>query len=224
MHSILRKQAASLRKRGFSYNLIAQKIPVSKSTLSYWLSSLPYKPNRLVKKRIAQRLLQFVMSRRDIKIKTEQAMAKEAEALFPTLSERDLHMFGLGLYLGEGSKALSNLRIANSDPRFIKIAVVWFERVFKVPRENFAIRLHLYPDCHVQRATNFWIRTTGLPKKQFYKPYIDVRKNKSMRKHRKLPYGTAHLTVKSLGNPIFGTNLLRKILYSIDAILKKFAI
>lgn len=46
------KQAIQMRRRGWSYNIIADKIGVSKSTLSAWLRTIPYIPNKTVTKRM----------------------------------------------------------------------------------------------------------------------------------------------------------------------------
>ncbi|MEI8343923.1 MAG: hypothetical protein WCF93_03175 [Candidatus Moraniibacteriota bacterium] len=45
-----KQQAISLRKKGFSYNLITDKIGTLKSALSAWLKDVPFLPNKEVKK------------------------------------------------------------------------------------------------------------------------------------------------------------------------------
>ncbi len=44
-----KQQAISLRKKGFSYNLITDKIGTLKSTLSAWLKDVPFLTNKEVK-------------------------------------------------------------------------------------------------------------------------------------------------------------------------------
>ena len=50
--SVLREKAIALRKAGYSYNLILEQVPVSKSTLSIWLADVPYYPNSQVLNRV----------------------------------------------------------------------------------------------------------------------------------------------------------------------------
>ena len=47
----LKEKAIELRKAGWSYNTIKEKIGVSKSTLSNWLSRIPFIPNEEIIKR-----------------------------------------------------------------------------------------------------------------------------------------------------------------------------
>ena len=60
---------------------------------------------------------------------------------------------------------------------------------------------------------------TGLSKNQFTKNTIDTRKKKPS-KRGKLPYGTAHLTVRSNGNKEFGFFLGRRIQAWSDVVMR----
>lgn len=224
MYRVLKNQAISLRKRGYSYNLILRKIPVSKSTLSNWLLDVPYVPNATVRKRVTKNLLRFVLHRTKIRLKHTKAIKKEMRKRISSLSERDLFMFGLGVYLGEGTKTFSLTRVINADPRVIRLAILWFRKIFNVPQNHFILRIFLYPDSDVKKILRYWSRKTQLPMSQFYKVQIDMRKNKSGMKHNKLPYGTAHLGIRSLGKEEFGVQLQRRILSSIDIVFEKFGI
>ena len=134
------------------------------------------------------------------------------------LSDRDLFILGVGLYLGDGVKTHENVRIINSDPEIIKIAVRWFREVCGFKTKNFTPSMHLYPDNDVEKTLNYWSRITGIPKKQFYKTQIDRRSNKSEKKKRKLPHGTLHLKTKSFGKKKFGKSLHRRIMGWIEAV------
>lgn len=224
MYQVLRNKAISLRKKGYSYNLIKSRVPVSKSTLTNWLQEIPYTPNKIVRDRIAKNLLKFVLRTTRRRLKSIKAIRHEMKKKVAVPSERDLFMFGLGVYLGEGTKTFSIMRIINADPRVIRLSIIWLQKVFKVPKENFVLRVFLYPDSNVKKVFNYWSRITGLSKKQFYKPQIDIRTNKSGKKHNKLPYGTAHIGVKSFDKAEFGVQLQRRILSSIDAVFESFGI
>tara|TARA_B100000745_G_scaffold297281_1_gene243983 strand:- start:852 stop:1523 length:672 start_codon:yes stop_codon:yes gene_type:complete len=206
----LKAKAVKLRKAGYSYNLISEKLDVSKSTLHYWLAKIPYTPNEVVKARIG------AARARSGEVKHQQKLAsyKQAQELavadIGTFTERDLFMLGLGLYIGEGEKN-EVVGIINSDPRIIVASMKWLQQVCGLQLENFTLAIHLYPDNNIAASLKYWSDITGIPRTQFGKTQVDRRENKKMAKRRKLPHGTAHLRVKSNGKKEFGVLLSRRI-------------
>jgi len=128
-------------------------------------------------------------------------------------------MLGLGLYIGEGMKSTQITRFVNSNPAIVKIIIRWFVDVIGLRRENFTIRIHLYPDSNVRKSLQFWSETTNIPLSQFQKTQIDRRVNKKAFKAGKLPHGTAHLTIRALAEKRFGVFLARRILGWSDVVL-----
>ena len=224
MYKSWRKKAVDLRKKGYSYNLIRERIPVSKSTLSYWLSEIPFKPNAQVKARVKSGFLRLSMERHEQRINQIARIKREAKNFILPFSERDMLLFGLGLYLGEGAKLSQRVRMINSDPRVISFAVLWLEKHFDVPRKNMSLTIHLYPDNQLKKSLKYWSKITKIPVGQFRKTQIDLRKNKSGKKHRKLPYGTAHLEVNCHGRKGLGVELFRRIICSIDEVFENCGI
>lgn len=215
-----REKALSLRKRGFSYAYIASKTGLSKSTLSGWLAEVPYTPN-------AETLLAFgnartAASARKAKMRQEsiEEIRKIAVKDIGKPSRRDLFVFGLGLYLGEGSKINGQIRIMNSDPRIIKTSIAWFQ-MLGVEKRQLRLRMHLYPDSNIKRCLQFWSRTTTIPISQFHKNQIDSRTDKKATKRRKLPFGTVQLTVQSGGRKEYGVLFFRKIQLWNDVLLSE---
>lgn len=213
----LKARAIRLRQGGWSYNVIARKLGVAKSTLSHWLREVPYQPNEQVKRSIREGPAKSAQLRHEQKLATILQIRAKAAAELGHLTKRDLWMLGLGLYVGEGSKLYESIRIINSDPEVIRLAMQWFRGICGLSTKNFSVAIHLYPDTRVREACEFWSKVTGLPPGQFGKTQVDRRVNKSSKKQRKLPYGTAHITVKSLGNPSRGVLLHRRILGWIEA-------
>lgn len=127
-------------------------------------------------------------------------------------------MFGLGLYLGEGCKTNSQIRITNSDPKIIQAAIAWF-RMLEVKTDQLKLRLYLYPDSNVKESLQFWSRATNIPLSQFQKHHIGNRTDKKVQKRRKLPFGTAHLTIQSGGHKEYGVIFFRKIQFWNEAML-----
>ena len=212
----LHTEAIRLRKEGYSYGLIKERVNVSKSTLSNWLSEIPFHPNKEVLRRINEASLKMIRTKQYEKFRVWNIIKREAAHEVGMITKRDLFMLGLGLYIGEGAKSYSTVAMANSDPKIIKLAIKWFSKIYKVPKENFILAIHLYPDNNVGEAIKFWKKNTGIPRTQFIKTQIDRRTNKRSIKRKMLPYGTAHLRVRTKGNPKFGVQLLRRILAWID--------
>lgn len=211
MHSLsTRDMALELRRDGFAYSYISEKTGLSKSTLSEWLSGVSYTPNRQTIERVGKAIAASNAQKVRIRLEETEKVRQAAFLDIGKVSKRDLFMFGLGLYLGEGAKTYDITRIVNSDPKVIRLAMEWFYNL-GVMREQFLLTLHLYPDSDVERSLQFWSHTTTIPRSQFGKTQIDRRVNKRKNRAGKLPYGTAHLTVRSLGRKEFGVVLARKI-------------
>ncbi|MFA6304583.1 MAG: hypothetical protein WCV73_04130 [Patescibacteria group bacterium] len=219
-HYTIKENALKLRGQGYSYNLISQKLGVAKGTLSYWFKDVPYTANKAVLKRI--KLGPFISGRirHERKLSSIEEITKAAKTELGVISERDLWMLGIGLYIGEGSKSYEDVRIMNSNPEIIKLAVHWFKKICKVGDKNLILTLHLYPDNNLRQSMKYWSNLTGIPLNQFRKSQIDTRVNKSWKKKNKLPYGTANVSVKTYGNPEFGVKLHRRIVGWIDGIFK----
>ena len=208
----LKDRAINLRRRGWSYNIIAQRLGVGKSTLSDWLRTIPYEPNQTVIRRIRLGPANAAASKQRRVLQQITRLKDEARQKIRTMSQRDLFFLGLGLYMGEGSKVYEDIRLINSDPDLVRVGMKWFRDVCKVPERNFAVVLHLYPDNSPRAAVRFWSRVTGVPTRQFEKVQIDRRTDKSLKKRRRLPYGTAHIKVYSRGDQRFGVALHRRIM------------
>lgn len=216
----LRKDAIKLRKDGYSYSYIKDKVRVSKSTLSEWLSDFPYTRNKETIDKINKARLMANEAQREKKrcsIMCAKDLAIKDIGIF---TKRDLFMLGVGIYIGEGSKTNNIARLANSDPRIIKTSICWFKKICRLQNINFSIRIHLYPDNNQKEAIAFWVKETGLARSAFLKTWVDTRTNKKRSNFGKLPYGTAHLTIKSAGQGNAGAFLLRRILAWIDIVHK----
>jgi hypothetical protein len=210
----------SLREAGYSYNLIAEKVRVSKSTLSVWLANIAYTPNKEVIGRIGNsRAAATVAKYKQKKISLEKAK-QLATIDVGSCSERDQFMFGLALYVGEGEKN-NNVGIINANPLIIATAKSWLMKFYDVPETSFTLAIHLYPDTNLESALEYWSRYTRIPLTQFGKTQIDRRHNKKTGKRGKLPYGTAHLRVRAAGNKSHGVLLSRRIQAAADIILSQ---
>ncbi len=211
-------QAVRLRKKGWSYNFIAKKLQVSKSTLSNWLRNIPYTPNKATIKRIKAGPAKSAMKRKQQKIERIKIAHQLAHRELGILNKRDLWMLGIGLYLGEGSKKFEEARVANADPKIIRLLIAWFVTVCKVPKENIQLRLYAYPDTNVKKVLKYWSGITKLSLQAFTKVIIDKRTDKKAKKWSALPNGTIHIIVRERGRKELGVALHRKIMGWIEAV------
>lgn len=215
----IKQKAIDLRKEGYSYNYIVKHVPVTKSTLSDWLHNIPFTPNKHTIETIGNARIASGKYKHNVKVESLKKAELQAERDIGTLSDRDIIMLGLAIYIGEGSKTDRITRIVNSDPKIIKFAIKWFDVSFGVKIVQLKVRLHLYPDSNEKECIEYWSNSTGIPVSQFYKSTIDRRTNKKQSNNGKLPFGTAHMSVKSFRDERFGVYLHRRILAMINKVL-----
>lgn len=206
----LRERVLKLRSLGYSYTYISSQTGLPKGTLSEWLKHVPYTPNKEIILKIGKARAASGAKKSQMKQESIGEAKKEAIKELGRIRQRDMFMLGLGLYLGEGCKTYDIVRITNSDPEVLRLAIAWF-RALGVPKSNFVIKVHLYPDSDIKKSLQFWSSATTLPLSQFSKTYVDRRTDKKSKKAGKLPFGTAHLGVKALGDKKFGSFFARKI-------------
>ncbi len=215
----MKTKARILREKGYSYSFIQKEIPVAKSTLSYWLADIPYTPNQETVLCIGKARAASGVAKNKLKIDSFKRAKEEAQKdVGGLLSKRDIFMLGLGLYAGEGTKTHDIVRLINANPKIIKFAILWFKEVCGLKNINFMVRIHLYPDNDIQEALSYWSQAVGIPIIQFQQTQVDTRIGKKVSKRGKLPFGTAHLSIKSMGNKDFGVFLARKINAWIDEV------
>jgi len=213
--------AILLRKSGYSYSLIAKKVPVAKSTLSRWLKDIPYEPNDEVQRKIGKALAASGKKKHAQKLDSYKEASILATEDLATQKNTGLLYLGLGIYIGEGEKN-DTVGIANSSPDVIVTTMKWLIQCYGLSITNFTLAVHLYPDNDIASAELYWSKVTGIPVSQFGKVQIDRRKHKSKLRYKRLPFGTAHLRVKSNGKKEFGVLLSRRIEESIKIVLNAY--
>ncbi len=103
--------------------------------------------------------------RRDVRWAEYQ---REAEEEYATLSQDPEFMFGLALYIGEGSKTSGNqLCLTNCDPRVIQKGFKFFGKI-GVTRASMRCAIQIHPGLSRETAEVFWQKVTELPSHQFH--------------------------------------------------------
>lgn len=190
-----KQRARELRGQGWSYNDILKEIGVSKSTLSLWLRDIPLSEEQIAalasKFRAGrEKFIHKMRVRRDIRWARYH---REAEAEYAALSQDPTFMFGLALYIGEGSKTKQNdVCIANCDPRVIQKALEFFLKI-GIPYSSLRCGIHLHPELSVENVELYWRGVTGLPKTQFHQTSRAVSSASSGKKGNLQVYGTCQV-------------------------------
>lgn len=220
MKKAIRIKAELLRHQGKSIKEIARTLCVSQSTVSRWCADIILsleQQSELDKKRReagAKALAPWIRRNRELKqsdIKIQNQLGRRDVG---QTAKRDLLIFGLGLYWGEGYKRGSQeWGFTNSDSKIIRVILVWLKKCYGVPVKNIIARLtiNLRYKTQTERLVNIWARETGIPRAQFGKPtfihgYNGSKLNESTYR------GTLRIKVRR------GTSLRRRILASIAEI------
>ncbi len=109
-----------------------------------------------------------------------------------SLLAKELEIAGVMLYWAEGykSKNANWVDLANSDPKIIEVFLNFLRKTYEVDERKFRVLLYCYADQDVRKLINFWSELTGVPSRQFIKPYI----RKDFRKDgRKMEHGMIHI-------------------------------
>lgn len=207
----LKAEAQKLRDSGYSYNMINSQLGIAKSTLNNWFRDRFFTPNKEVLDRIQYGPIKSAAIVHNRKVEEIKRLGELGAREIGVLSRRDIWLLGLGLYIGEGAKTNEVIRIVNSNPEIIKLSIRWFKEICGLEDKNITVYIHIYPDNDIWECFKFWSKVTGLPIENFRKIQIDTRENKLATKRKKLPHGTAHISIISKGNPEKGVKLYRRI-------------
>ncbi len=199
MKTVEKAQARALRKKGYSINQIVKKAGLTKSSVSLWVRDIVL--TKAQKKKISEngRSVESVERRRVARLFNEQAKRQivfdEAKKDYSSISQEELKLIGIILYLGEGAKsARSMARLANSDPAVIKIMMRFFREICKVEESKFRAHIHTFSHSDIERTEKYWSKITGIPRQQFFKTYTKP-SAASLQKRDKLPFGTLDVSV-----------------------------
>lgn len=212
----LYQKVVALRYKGFSYNEILRCVPVGNGTISRWchgISLTKEQKRRLIEKRrnnsyIRHLRKQATQSKKEAKIWAREQIRKLSS------SDQLLLISGLLLYWAEGTSQPKSLQFTNTNPQIVKLMMKFFRKILKVSEKKFRIMVRIGDEGNIERAKRYWLRTTGLSKRNLRRPEILklVANSKSLRKH---PYGICRIEIHDI-------SLARKLTTLIKEFSKKF--
>jgi hypothetical protein len=128
-----------LRRLGLSYGEIMELIPVKKSTLATWCRDVELTPEQIHQIKLRRAPVPGIP--RDTNRKRREEIVELRRVARAVASElfTDPHWIaGLVLYWAEGAKTRNHVRMANSDPRVLRLFIRWV-REFIDPEARFSI-------------------------------------------------------------------------------------
>lgn len=218
MKKELKFQAIALRKKKKSYREIAKSIHVSKSTVSYWLHDIDW--SRDIQEQLTERTRLLSQKRlihlnelKRVKWQKVYLQAEnEATREFEKFKQNPLFVAGICLYWGEGDRNFVNgkVRLSNVNERLLSIFRVFLEEICKVNKEKINAYILLYPDLDKETCLNYWSKSIGIEKENFFKISVIEGRHKKNR----LAHGVCSINVSN-------KYLKKKILIWIDLFSKQ---
>jgi len=194
-----KEKAKTLRKRGRSAGEIAESLGVSKTTARRWTAGVEIGPGarrRLDRRRadgsVAGANVMRETARERREADAEAACAAASRIIDSPAGSRFIS--GLMLYWAEGSNNRSRFQFSNKDPEMIRFMMDWLREFGGVPEGKFRFQLKIYDFVDHEASCEFWRRTTGIPRSQWYKKQVYRRRGS---KGSVSPYGLATVSVNS---------------------------
>ena len=175
-----RLMAIRLRRKDETIPHIAQKLKVSKSSVSLWLRGviLPEKAHRVLKERKIQSRLLASQVRKNTtakKLETADQGARNAIRSYTIDATTSLILCSL-MYWCEGSKSKddSEFTFTNSDPKTISGFLALLRKAFPLDENRFRVKMHLHEYHNEAKQKKLWSEVTKIPITQFQNTYWKI--------------------------------------------------
>lgn len=203
----LREHAVRLRREGFSYGEILDRVPVAKSTLAGWLHGAHlsrHQKQRLTRKKLLS-AIRGGQIKHEQRIARTRAIVESAKKEIGPITERELWLIGIALYWAEGSKEKdsrpgSGVRFTNSDGRMVRLFLQWLSQTCDIaPSEiGMDIMIHENHRHRLREIIAYWSVATGFPESHFTRIYWKRNQPKTRRLNTgQSYYGTVKVKVRA---------------------------
>ncbi len=167
-----REEARALRAAGLTMPAIAERLGVSRSSVSLWTRDVPVDPVTPRSRAGPRRREPNALQRR--KAAEIERLQAEGRVRIGRLSDREFLVAGAALYAGEGAKRDGEVRFTNTDERMVRLFCAWLRAMFEIDEGRLRVRLYLHEGLDLEVAVAHWARVTGIPASQFVAPYRAV--------------------------------------------------
>ncbi len=168
---IIKDEALSLRKRGFSITLIEKQLGIPRSTLSGWFKGIILSAKYA--KILQDNKLTSLTKNRSLAVtwhnKQKENRLLEAQNNANTIldsidfnNNTYIKIFLAALYMGEGSKKKPETSMGNSDPYILRFYIKSLIKLYIVKRENIKFELHLRADQNGEEMKKYWAKELDL--------------------------------------------------------------
>lgn len=199
-----RLDAVNLRKdEGLSVKEISDRLGISKSSASVWVSGVALTPRQTSALSIRSSSCSILGSIKGAAVNRDRA--KETRLIwrkeggdYAKMSGDNKHMMCCALYWAEGSKARNSFEFVNSDPVMIKVVVDFLlSEPLLVPKDRFRMSINCYEDVHsVEETERFWKGVVGFDVKTGKHRVKEPKPTTEQKgKHRRLPHGVCRILV-----------------------------
>lgn len=223
------QEARLLRTQGKTYrqinHFLNMKIP--KSTLNDWFKhvNLPVNHYELIKELNLKNLIKArIFAKRANSLKRQVFLEKIKQINSPIadmISHKEIAKIALAmLCLGEASKSTrrTSFYFGNSDPQIINTFLELLKRFDSFAIEKIRCTVQCRADQDIVVLERFWMKTTNIPQKLFYKTRIDPRTigkptlDKSYKGVLRIDYfdNSMRLELESLSKLIFNRLMVKR--------------
>lgn len=174
--------ASDMRKRGFSYSEIENRLSIPRSTLSRWFADLELTPDQT--ERLRKRQLQVLQRGSALreKYRREKIATIQNSSIkdIGKISLRELWLLGIMLYWKQHRSpvsTISGVEFSSVDETFIKLFLRWLQDIGKIERDEIAFDIYTAHQTRedvddIEVLRNYWSKVTGFPKSSFKHLYL----------------------------------------------------
>lgn len=198
-----RIEARKLRSKGMSVNKIANRIHVTKGTVSLWVRDMILTVKQLEQLRKAslygleKAAFKGALIQKQRRMNLIRQCEREGSEIIGDISEREKLLIGLGLYWAEGTKKKRDVSFCNSDPNLINFMIEWLNICFGVERNEMKaiVGINEIHRSREDKVKKYWSKSTGLSLSQFRKTSFKKSKVHKVYDNYETHYGTLTVVV-----------------------------
>lgn len=186
----IRAEARALRASGMTYDEIAAKLDVSKSSVSLWVRDMARPARRSPlesRQRSAEGVRRYWERERPIREARREAVRASAAVDIGELSEREILIAGAIAYWCEGTKSRgpkydAHVAFINSDANLIRFFLL-FLATAGISHDRIIFRVSIHEGAGVLAAQRYWQDVTRASPARFRKPTLKRHKPKTIRRN-----------------------------------------
>jgi len=191
-----RNIAIDMRKKGFLYSEIKNRLGVPKSTLSFWLKKI--KLTEEAKKMLDGKRFESWKHGSEKKVhrtlKMIEDIKKSSSSDIKEITKKELWLIGAVLYWrerflsGNESDLRKGVRFTSSDPYLVKLFLKWLQDVGRIKNEEIKFDIFIEADKKdiISEVVGYWSDVTEFPESTFKHVYFQKVKAKRKRGGRKI--------------------------------------